>query len=221
MLVATFVLAAAAGIAGAQPQRNPTAPRHATSAPVFSVAGIRLGMSPSDVAGATRGAGYRLVSSTDSPSWAATVAHRLLVMRSIRIQASGRVPGVEDYRNGEERLEVRYRTTSRGAEVWRVTYVISGAAMDAATFRRSVLSRYGRPTRGDEWQSLYCSVGDRVCSSMNFLDPRELPTLAVQVSPVTGHTIILSQGARAEQAWEAELRAEMERLAPRQTRTTF
>jgi hypothetical protein len=178
-------------------------------------------MSPAEVAAATRAAGYRLASSTDAPSWPATVAHRLLVTRSLRIPASGRVPGIEDYRNGEEQLEVRYRTTSRGAQVWRVTYVISGAAMDAATFRRSVVNRYGRPTRGDEWQSIYCTVGDRVCSSMNFLDPRELPTLAVQVAPVTGHTLILSQGARAEQAWEAELRAEMERLAPRQTRTTF
>lgn len=213
--IAAFVLAAAAVI--------PTQGRSAADPPSYEpaklkVAGVAIGMSPPEVAAALKGSGYARTGQAMGPAWDARVAYLLLLNRSVRVAGSGKVVSWEDYSKGEERLEVKYIPTPAGAVVSQVTYSLGWNAIDPTRFQHAVLERYGRPTRPSDNVMMYCSLGEVACTPVDFPTPTQEPNIRVEV-PM--RNLVLSMGARAWRDYEARLKAEMERRAPRIKRPTL
>lgn len=187
----------------------------------WSIAGVSLGMSPQAVGAALKAAGYALDYRYMGRSWEGEVANQVSNLRGIRIPEGPRVVGSEDYRKGQEFLQVTYAANRAGPNVSMVDYSISSNAIDFERFRAAVLRRYGRPSLKWDSESLYCSVGERQCARTGSLTTNQLPTLTVYLAWVMQRRLQLRQGERADKAYEAEVKAEAERLYPKKDRPTF
>jgi hypothetical protein len=191
----------------------PTAP--------WKVAGVGLGMSPGEAGVALKTAGYGLGRRYMGRSWQGEVANLVSNLRAIRIPAGAEVVTKEDYRKGQEFIQVEYVAGRAGPYVSRVLYKIRSDAIDAERFRAAALSRYGRPSLKFEWESLYCSADERQCSRTGSLVTNQLPNLTVYVMDVMNRTLDLRQGERADLAYRAAVKAEAERLYPKKDKLSF
>jgi hypothetical protein len=188
----------------------------------WSVSGVNLGMRPADVTAALKAAGYVLDYRYMGRSWQGEVANQASNLRAIRIPAGSQVVSKEDYRKGQEFIQVAYLAGPSGPYVARVTYRISTAAIDPERFRAAALSRYGRPSLDGEWEDVYCSVGEeRQCSRIVSLVTNQLPSLTVHAMNGLDRTLELRQGQRADLAYEAAVKAEVERLYPKKEKPSF
>jgi hypothetical protein len=220
---ATMVLAALPALIGDPQAANSQAFRSVRSATVpaapWGIAGIRLGMSPREVAEAMRTAGYTLQGRYTGRSWQAEVADQVSFLRAIRIPAGPETIRREDYKKGQEAIRVFYAVNPTGPYSTSVTYRIATAAIDADRFEAAALSRYGRPTRNQDSEIVYCSAGEPECSSPNSLVAKnQLPNLAIFVFD---RSVELRQGQRADLAFEAAIKAEVERLYPKKDKPSF
>lgn len=191
----------------------PTAP--------WRVAGVGLGMSPKDVGAALKAAGYALDYRYMGRSWQGELASQVSFLRAIKIPAGAEVVRKEDYKKGQEFIQVEYLVGPAGPYVARVRYKISSDAIDAERFRAAGLSRYGRPSLKWDWESVYCSAGEQRCSRTGSLITNQLPNLTVHVMDGMNRSLELRQGQRADRAWEAAVKAEVERLYPKKDRPSF
>jgi hypothetical protein len=187
----------------------------------WSIAGVGLGMTPGEVGAALKATGYALDYRYMGRSWRGEVANQVSNLRGVRIPAGAQVVSKEDYKKGQERIQVQYAAGPAGPYVSRVNYSIAVAAIEAERFRTAALSRYGRPSLKWEWESLYCSSGERECSRTASLVTNQLPNLTVYVMDGMDRTIQLRQGQRADNAYEAAVKAEAERLYPKKDRPSF
>jgi len=211
-LIAALIVIAAAGVVAAEAPSN--APATRVSAP-WKIVGVGLGMTPAEVAAALAQDGFKLSSRFTGRSWQGEVANQVSKLKSIRISAGAEVPAKEDYRVGQEQVQVTYTPGRAGPYVSRVHYKIHSTAIEAEDFQRAVLGRYGRPSLKWQWESLYCSLGEPRCSRTGSLVTNELPTLTVRVMDVMNRSLELRQGQRADRAYEAAIKAEAERLYPK------
>ena len=198
------------GAAGIAPVRSP-----------WSIAGVGLGMSPKEVGRALQVAGYRLDYRYMGRSWQGEVANKVSYLGGVRTPAGAEVISKEDYKKGQEFIQVDYFAGPSGPYVARIIYRVSTDAIDAERFRAAALSRYGRPSLKGEWENVYCSAGERQCSRIVSLVTNQLPSLTVHALNGMDRTLELRQGQRADLAFEAALKAEAERLFPKKDKPSF
>jgi hypothetical protein len=210
-------------VASGAPAQMPSGARVAVTAPTapWSIAGVSLGMSPQAVGAALRAAGYKFEYRYMGGSWQGQVANKVSNLRGIRIPGGAQVVRKEDYRKGQEFIQIDYAAGPAGPYVYRVIYEISPDAIDAERFKATALGRYGRPTHTWGYQSLYCAAGEPVCQPTGSLEINQLPNLTVYVLGVGGRSLELRQGERAEKAYEAAVKAEAERLYPKKDKPSF
>lgn len=218
-LIALLLIAAAA--AEAAPAQVPLVTSTARVTAPWKVAGVGLGMRPAEVNAALRAAGYSLHYRYTGRSWQGELASQVSFLRAIKIPAGAEVVRKEDYKKGQEFIQVEYLVGSAGPYVSQVRYRISSEAIEAERFRDAALSCYGRPSLSWDWESLYCSAGERQCSRTGSLATNQLPNLTVYVMDVMNRSLELRQGQRADRAWEAAVKAEVERLYPKKDRPSF
>jgi hypothetical protein len=219
LLAALPIILGTAHPASAQMSR-PIAGATVPNAP-WAIAGIRLGMTPREVADAMKAAGYRLDYRYPGRSWQGELASQVSFLRGIRIPGGADVTRKEDYQKGQEAIQVTYAVNPSGPYVARVNYKIESAAIDAERFRAAALSRYGRPSIKWDWESLYCLPAERQCSRTSSLITNQLPNLTVHVMDGLNRTLELRQGQQADRAGEALVKAEVERLYPKKDRPSF
>lgn len=217
-MIAALIAVFAAGMAAAE---APLSAPSARVAAAWKIGGVGLGMSPAEVEGAMKAAGYRRDYRYMGRSWQGEVANQVSILRGVRITAGDQVISKEDYRLGQERIHVTYLAGPGGPYVSRVDYAISADAIDAERFKAAALAKYGKPTLRWDFESLYCSVGERECSRTGSLVTNQLPNLTVYVAYVTSRKLHLDHGERAEKAYYAAVRAEAERLYPKKDKPTF
>lgn len=218
-LIALLLIAAAAGAAPAQVPLVISTAR--VTAP-WKVAGVGLGMTPAEVSAALKAAGYSFDYRYMGRSWQGELASQVSFLRAIKIPAGAEVVRKEDYRKGQEFIQVEYLPGPAGPYVSQVRYRISSAAIEAERFKAAALGRYGRPSLSWDWESLYCSAGEgRQCSRTGSLVTNQLPSLTVYVMDGMNRSLELRQGQRADRAWEASVKAEVERLYPKKDRPSF
>lgn len=215
---ATLLMIAAAGAVAAEVPAS--APRARLSAP-WKISGVGLGMTPAEAAAALKQEGFELSSRYTGRSWQGEVANQVSNLRSVRIPAGAEVTAREDYRIGQEQVRVTYTAGRAGPYVSRVNYKIDFTAIEAESFKKAVLSRYGPPSLKWQWESLYCSIGEPHCSRTGSLVTNQLPTLTVWVMDVRHRTLELRQGQRADRAYDAAVKAEAERFYPRKDQPSF
>jgi len=223
--IATMALTALPVLLGHLPARaaatsQSTASVATPSAP-WSIAGIRLGVAPRQVAEAMKAAGYVLDFRDTGRSWQGEVADQVYLLRNIRIPTGAGVIRKEDYQKGQEKIQVAYAVSPAGPYVARVTYRIDTAAIDAERFRAAARSRYGRPSLDWGPASLYCSAGERECARPGSWVVNQLPNLAVSVEDGMTRSLELSQGPMAKRVFEAAIKAEAERLYPKKAKPSF
>lgn len=178
-------------------------------------------MAPKEVGLALKAAGYVVDRRYMGRSWQGEVANQVASLRAIRIPAGSQVVSKEEYRKGQEFIQVDYAASPAGAHVSRVYYQISTDAIDVARFRAAAASRYGRPSLKGEWEDVYCLAGERQCSRIVSLVTNQLPSLTVHALDGVNRTLELRQGQRAEEDYAAAVKAEVERLYPRKEKPSF
>ena len=210
-------------VASGSPAQVPSGARTEAAVPTapWRISGVGLGMTPAEVAAALKEEGFELSFRSKGRSWQGEVANQASNLRSIRIPAGAEVTAREDYRIGQEQVQVTYTAGRLGPYVSRVHYKIQFGAIEAESFQRAVLSRYGRPSLKWQWESLYCSLGEPRCSRTGSLVTNQLPTLTVRVMDVMNRSLELRQGQRADRAYEAAVRAEADRLYPKMDKPSF
>lgn len=219
-LIALLLIVAAA--AGAAPAQVPPVTSTARVTAPWKVAGVALGMMPAEVSAELKAAGYSLEYRYMGRSWQGEVASQVSFLRAIRIPAGAEVVRKEDYKKGQEFIQVEYLVGPAGPYVSQVRYRISSEAIDADRFKAAALGRYGRPSLSWDWESLYCSAGEgRQCSRTGSLIRNQLPNLTVFVMDGMHRSLELRQGQRADRAWEASVKAEVERFYPKKDRPSF
>jgi hypothetical protein len=210
-------------IASASPAQMPSGARTAVAVPMasWSIAGVSLGMSPQAVGAALKAAGYKFDYRYMGRSWQGEVANKVANLRAIQIPAGTEVVRKEDYRKGQEFIQVDYAPGPAGPYVYRVIYSINENAIDAERFRAAALGRYGRPSLKWDTELLYCATGEPVCERTGSLGTNQLPNLTAYILGVRGRSLELRQGERAEKAYEAAVKAEAERLYPKKDKPSF
>jgi hypothetical protein len=218
-LIALLLIAATA--AGAAPAQVPLVTSTANVTAPWKVAGVGLGMTPAEVSAALKAAGYSLDYRYMGRSWQGEVAAKVSFLRGIGIPSGTQVVSKEDYRKGQEFIQVTYLAGSSGPYVARVIYRIPTSTIDAERFKAAALGRYGRPSVEGEWEDVYCSAGERQCSRIVSLITNQLPNLTVHALDGMDRTLELRQGQRADLAYEAAVKAEAERRFPKEDRPSF
>src|SRR4051812_918329 len=145
-IVATAILALF--VARPLPAQMPSGAGAALLVPTapWKVSGVTLGMSPGEVGTALKTAGYVLDYRYMGRSWRGELANKVSYLRGIPIPVGAQVIRREDYRKGQEFIQVDYAAGPAGAYVARVNYRIPTSTIDAERFRAAALGRYGRPS---------------------------------------------------------------------------
>jgi hypothetical protein len=213
-------------LAGLPASAAPPRPAASTAAarpnsPQWKIAGVTLGMTPAEVAAAANAAGYALSYRYMGRSWQGEVANQVSNLRNIRIPEGTKVIRNEEYKKDQEALHVTYAVDPSGPYVVRVHYQIRSAAIDAERFRAAALGRYGRPSLKWDWESLYCSAGERECSRTGSLITNQLPNLSVYVMDGMKRSVELRQGQATDRAFETAIKAEAERRFPKKDKPSF
>jgi hypothetical protein len=217
-LIAALIVIAAAGVAAAEAPSN--APVTRVSAP-WKIVGVGLGMTPAEVAAALAQDGFKVSSRFTGRSWQGEVANQVSNLRSVRIPEGARVTTREDYRAGQEQVQVTYTAGRAGPYVSRVDYAIDFEAIEADRFESAVLEKYGEPSLRWNFEMLYCLPEERQCGRTGGLVHNQLPNLTVYVASVMKRVLVLQQGERADKAYWAAVRSEAERLYPKKNKTSF
>lgn len=216
-------LALLAGVYGV-----PIVPTEAVAKPqlyepsVLAVAGIRVGMTSAQVSLTLKAAGYVRELLVSNQSWEESIARELAGTRGVPLTGTFReVPWHETWRKREERVEVYYRAMPAGPFVSGVDYGMGNAAMSEAAFRDAVRTRYGVQSAGGSSEMIFCSVGEAVCSLLDFQSPKQLPYIIVRPYGFGERLIDLRSGAKAEKDYSAAFKAELARRVPAMKRPTF
>lgn len=217
-MIAALVSIVAASVVAAEAPSNASTAR--VSAP-WKISGVALGMTPAEVAAALKQDGFVLSYRYKGRSWQGEVANRAANLRPGRIPAGAEVTVKEDYRVGQEQIRVTYTPGREGPYVSRVHYKIHYSAIEAESFQHAVLARYGQPSLKWAWECVYCSRGEPRCARTGSLITNQLPSLTVWVMDVMNRSLELRQGQRADLAYEAALKAEVERLYVKKAKPLF
>ncbi len=199
------------------------APKHAR--PVVAgldIAGAKLGMTPEQVRAALFRAGFTpRASDPDQDSWEARIAAEVAKRRPGTRSAAKKV-AMFTMASGPlgEHLEIWYYAGPSGATASSIKFQIPANQMTGAAFSQGVLEKYGPPTnRGYGKDMLYCSGGEPAGSCVTWGNKRKAYLHAERDSSF--HSLYLTQGTEASDAYKAAFWAEVERQAPKDARPSF
>lgn len=191
-------------------------------ASALAIAGVRLGMTPEQVSSTLRAAGYVREYLVTNKSWEEKIARELASTRGVPLTGTFRpVAWHETYRKREERVEVYYRPMPSGPVVSGVDYGMGNAAMSEESFRAAVRARYGVQSGGGSSEMIFCSVGETVCSLLDFQNPKQLPYITVRPYGGADRSIELRSGAKVQKEYDLAFKAELARRVPAMKRPTF
>ncbi|HEY0027415.1 MAG TPA: hypothetical protein VGC35_06055 [Allosphingosinicella sp.] len=213
LLLATAASAQAPAITRNAPAQVP--------APHWDITGVRLSMTPTQVASAMKAAGYALEFQSKGRSWRGEVANNVLRLRRIRIPEGEKVIRSEDYRKGQEKVNVLYAPGEAGPYVANVSYSISNNEISEVDFEVSAVKKYGKPTIDLGAKLAYCSLPEQDCFRSTQSSVIQLPSLVVVVSGSTARGVRLQQGLRATRAFQAAISFEAERLYPKKDKPSI
>jgi hypothetical protein len=189
---------------------------------VLAIAGIRVGMTPTQVSTTLKATGYVREHLVTNQSWEEKIARELSSSRGVPLSGTFReVPWHETWRKREERVEVYYRPMPSGQFVSGVDYGMGNAAMSEQAFRAAVRSRYGVQSAGGSSEMIFCSVGEAVCSVLDFQSPKQLPYIVVRSYGFGERLIDLRSGAKADRDYSGAFKAELAPRVPEMKRPTF
>ncbi|HEX8573810.1 MAG TPA: hypothetical protein VF759_13785 [Allosphingosinicella sp.] len=220
-IAALLLLVGGLGALGALPP--PAFAKPVLSDPsALAIAGVRLGMTPAQVSSTLAAAGYVRQHQVTNKSWEEKLARELASTRGVPLTGTFRaVLWHETYGKREERVEVYYRPMPSGPVVSGVDYGMGNAAMTEEAFRVAVRARYGVQSAGGSSEMIFCSVGEAVCSVLDFQNPKQLPYIIVRPYGFGERLIDLRSGAKAEKEYEVAFKAELARRVPAMKRPTF
>lgn len=188
----------------------------------LAIAGVRLGMTPSQASVTLRAAGYVREHQVTNESWEEKIARKLASTRGVPLtETFGEVVWHETYRTREEGVEVYYRPRPSGPVVSGVDYGMGNSAMSVEAFRASVRARYGVQSAGNSSEMIFCSLGETACNLLDFPEPKELPYIVAYPYGGAERSINLRSGAKAQREYEAAFKAELARRVPAMRRPTF
>jgi hypothetical protein len=213
LLLATAASAQAPAITRNAPVQLPAAG--------WDIAGIRLSMTPAQVASAMKAAGYALEFQSKGRSWQGEVANSVSRLRSIRIPEGAKVIRSEDYRKGQELVNVLYAPGEAGPYAANVQYSVSNNAISVVDFKVSAVKKYGKPTIDLGARLAYCSSPEQNCFRSTQSSVIQLPSLVVTVSGALARGVRLQQGLRADRAFEVAISSEAERLYPKKDKPSI
>lgn len=188
----------------------------------LTVSGIALGMSPTDVSKAAVAAGYRLTSSSEGMAWSDVVEQQLAnESRGTHKASKGGGVSSQFFNKGiAEQIVVYYRPEPSGSKSVSVNYSIQSGAISEEVFGAAIKERYGPPSRAGSWETIYCSVGESVCS-IGISDNPRLSHLRSHSANAGTRTITLKIGEDDKARYESSIRAEMDRISPRTSKPSF
>lgn len=184
------------------------------------IAGIRLGMTPDQVAKAASAAGYARTETKTQDSWATNVRKEEENRSFPKAFPASPTPvlGVETYAgSGSQKLVVDYTATPRGTYVYSVRYSVNMSETPWETMKTRVRAKYGRETYATASELVFCSPGETKCSVFGLYT---LPT--VDLDHMVGSSwLTMSQGSRYRNAYASAVNAEVDRLHPKNERPAF
>lgn len=184
------------------------------------VAGIRIGMTPDQVAAAAVRSGYRREEVSTQQSWASRVRQEegMRGLQKLYPAQNAEVPGSETYgRSGSQKVHVVYTSTPRGQFVYSVRYSVSMTETTWESMMERTRAKYGRPGHSTASTLVFCLPGETRCDSFGLY---VLPNVVLDMLPGASW-LTLSQGSRYRQAYGAALVAEIDRLHPKNERPAF
>jgi hypothetical protein len=110
-VIAVLIGIVAVGAAAAEAPSN--APATRLSVP-WKIVGVGLGMTPPEVAAAVAQDGFKLSYRHSGRSWQGEVANQVANLRSLRIPEGTKVTKRENYRAGQEQIQVTYTAGRAG-----------------------------------------------------------------------------------------------------------
>jgi hypothetical protein len=134
----------------------------------IDVAGVRFGDTIEEVHATLRKSGWtNIVNDVTVESFSDTVGRRLSAKTGRPFKPSGkRVPAVEDYRKGNQELQITYMQHPLGTLVYTVTYHHRGITTEGDTreFRRLAGEKFKRTSLVQISQRLLCLPEDGLCA---------------------------------------------------------
>lgn len=197
-----LALLAACGSASVAEQDATAQPANAAAKPL-TIAGLRTGMSATDVQGTLTREGWK-VETFPGRDWTTTVEEE---RRRQRNASSFDMPrkGIETIQanKGDEALIISFRPIAAGAVVKHVAYEAPMAGRSADQLRTQMVQRYGKPDVSAPTQvppdMTWCSGGERCPMAPGAIKP------AMNVKEDVYHKLQmhLYDGVEADRAWQA------------------
>lgn len=189
----------------------------------LDVAGVQLGMTPTQARSVLASKGFEVrAEDATQPSWNALVSAKVLERRSGAAADRTTIPSFTVARGSQgERIEVWYGATRTGVEVTAVNYSIPANHMAQTAFLEGVVAKYGRPTFAQPRKLIFCTRGsDSRASCAHLGDVTDRPGIIASASHGV-HTIKLMEGSGPSEARKARLAADVEKAAPPNAQATF
>ena len=143
----------------------------------FDVAGVRLGMSPDEVAAALGASGFTMKSAGRQPSYDSAVRERWnSAGRTGTGPALFIAAGSSWERPGQE-VQIKYTALPQGPRVDWVAYSGDAQRMSAEAFEDQLRRKYGDPVNGDADEQRWCTLKAPECE-----DPRQADYPAMEAS---------------------------------------
>lgn len=217
---ASFSAAAIAAVVvttSAGAQRTPS--RASRDVMTMDVAGVRLGMPIGQATAALEGAGYRCRDNgMREMSHADRVADEVDKRRGQAkfFKANSAVAEMKCEGRAGEQMRIMFAQPAAGPVVDQVNLYMPGDRFAATDVARQVAAKYGSPTVKTTSGGLWCDPGYRCIGGTAF---SEGPY--VQSTFGENANIIAFRGNRAEEAEDAAVMAEADRIAPKSSKPAF
>jgi len=196
---------------------NPLHPANLQDPRNLDVSGVRLGMSPSDVAAALRAAGFKQdidgahQRSYDTQVRAAWQSNTntdtgppILVDKSARWIKSG------------QKILVDYVAMPDGARVEWITYEAEPELVSEAAFEAQLLRKYGEQVNGEATDQRWCTVKAPTCE-----DPRSSEFPVLEASPARRTIWLSGYDVERKVALEERFKADVAKRGPKQVEPSF
>lgn len=209
-----FIMLAAAALIASTPAA--VAKGRDVDVAALDVAGIKLGMSPSEARAGLEAAGFKVSDDRTGPSWTAQIAEEAgKYANTPRDTTRGTY-----YTDGEgpdyQQVEVAYEVGPRGSRVRKVRYSRPGGQGD---LRPLAITKYGDPTIRRLNGMRYCTSSTECDDS--FMSDMPSASLEVYQSNTGRSFIILSQGIAADSATKAAFDKAVRDIAPNYGKAAF
>lgn len=185
----------------------------------FDIAGVRLGMTPTQARAAMTASGFRPPAvDPETESWEGLIAEAVAKRRNQTAKRSVMPMSTMAQGPAKQRLEVWYAASPAGPLVASIKYSVASDQVTGALFRERLTAKYGPPTQTGWGKTLlWCSFGERRCLPYG---NRDQPYLSGEPG-FDLHTLTVNEGELVGSQRSAALRAEIDRRAPPTAPTNF